>query len=261
MKKHTKKMAMSAVYISLVSIITVAFIVSFANQTNTLFETRTYETLNISARHQNEMFKEKLNSEMSGLKAIAAEIEIIDASKENVIKIMKTAVNKNAENTDVFISNKEGRCLSSNGTTFDYPDKNILNTLLSGQNAYSETYYSTIKKDKVLLMATPIFSGKNVVGGITKRYSSIDAENIFFDNQKNESSYNIITTDKGEVMLVSVNENNLLENKNIFTLLEKVDFENKVVYGINKDGVEVSESYDKLILSTGSLPIDLPIPG
>ena len=45
------------------------------------------------------------------------------------------------------------------------------------------------------------------------------------------------------------------------TEIKKVDFENKVVYGINKDGVEVSESYDKLILSTGSLPIDLPIPG
>lgn len=45
------------------------------------------------------------------------------------------------------------------------------------------------------------------------------------------------------------------------TEITKIDYDNKIVYGINKDGETVSETYDKLILSTGSLPIDLPIPG
>lgn len=41
-----------------------------------------------------------------------------------------------------------------------------------------------------------------------------------------------------------------------------IDFENKIVYarGI-QDGKEYKESYDKVILSTGSLPIQLPVPG
>lgn len=41
-----------------------------------------------------------------------------------------------------------------------------------------------------------------------------------------------------------------------------IDFENKIVCarGI-QDGKEYKESYDKLILSTGSLPIHLPVPG
>ncbi|MGL4652297.1 H2O-forming NADH oxidase [Cetobacterium sp.] len=45
------------------------------------------------------------------------------------------------------------------------------------------------------------------------------------------------------------------------TEIKRVDFDNKVVYGMDKNGNEIVESYDKLILSTGSLPIDLPIPG
>ena len=41
-----------------------------------------------------------------------------------------------------------------------------------------------------------------------------------------------------------------------------VDFDKKVVYAKNiVDGTEYAESYDKVILSTGSLPIDLNLPG
>ena len=35
----------------------------------------------------------------------------------------------------------------------------------------------------------------------------------------------------------------------------------KIVYATGKDGKKYEESYDKLVLSTGSLPIDLPIVG
>lgn len=45
------------------------------------------------------------------------------------------------------------------------------------------------------------------------------------------------------------------------TPVEKVDFEKKIVYATGKDGKKYEESYDKLILATGSLPIDPPIPG
>ena len=40
-----------------------------------------------------------------------------------------------------------------------------------------------------------------------------------------------------------------------------IDFENKIVYAKSQCGKEYKENYDKLILSTGSLPINLPIPG
>lgn len=45
------------------------------------------------------------------------------------------------------------------------------------------------------------------------------------------------------------------------TPVEKVDFDKKIVYATGKDGTKYEESYDKLILATGSLPIDPPIPG
>lgn len=46
------------------------------------------------------------------------------------------------------------------------------------------------------------------------------------------------------------------------TEVYKIDFENKFVYAKGvQDGKEYRESYDKLILSTGSLPIQLPVPG
>ena len=40
-----------------------------------------------------------------------------------------------------------------------------------------------------------------------------------------------------------------------------VDFDNKVVYATGKNGEKYAESYDKLVLSTGSLPVDLNISG
>ena len=45
------------------------------------------------------------------------------------------------------------------------------------------------------------------------------------------------------------------------TEVNDIDFENKIVYATGKDGKKYEEKYDKLILSTGSLPIDLNIPG
>ena len=43
--------------------------------------------------------------------------------------------------------------------------------------------------------------------------------------------------------------------------ISDIDFENKVILGKYKDGKEFKESYDKLILATGSLPISPNIPG
>ncbi len=45
------------------------------------------------------------------------------------------------------------------------------------------------------------------------------------------------------------------------TEIEDIDFDNKVVIGRDKNGNEIKESYDKLILATGSLPISPNIPG
>lgn len=45
------------------------------------------------------------------------------------------------------------------------------------------------------------------------------------------------------------------------TAVTNIDFEKKIVYASGKNGEKYEESYDKLILSTGSLPINLPIPG
>jgi len=45
------------------------------------------------------------------------------------------------------------------------------------------------------------------------------------------------------------------------TPVDHVDFDKKIVYATSKDGTKYEESYDKLILATGSLPIDPPIPG
>lgn len=43
--------------------------------------------------------------------------------------------------------------------------------------------------------------------------------------------------------------------------VHKIDFENKKVYVTLSDGTEVEDSYDKIILATGSLPIIPTIPG
>ena len=45
------------------------------------------------------------------------------------------------------------------------------------------------------------------------------------------------------------------------TDIEKIDFDNKIVYAETKDGKKISETYDKIILATGSLPIVPNIPG
>ncbi len=47
----------------------------------------------------------------------------------------------------------------------------------------------------------------------------------------------------------------------IETRVERVDYEKKTVYAKSKDGKEITEQYDKLILATGSLPIPVDVPG
>lgn len=45
------------------------------------------------------------------------------------------------------------------------------------------------------------------------------------------------------------------------TEIKNIDFKNKEIFAIDKNGKEIKESYDKLILATGSLPISPNIPG
>ncbi len=45
------------------------------------------------------------------------------------------------------------------------------------------------------------------------------------------------------------------------TKIDRIDYEKKVVYATNADGMQSEASYDKLILATGSLPIAPNIPG
>ncbi|WP_156285802.1 H2O-forming NADH oxidase [Oceanivirga salmonicida] len=45
------------------------------------------------------------------------------------------------------------------------------------------------------------------------------------------------------------------------TEVTKIDTDNKIVYAQSLDGKKYEEKYDKLILSTGSLPLNPPIPG
>lgn len=45
------------------------------------------------------------------------------------------------------------------------------------------------------------------------------------------------------------------------TSVDHVDFDKKVVHAVTKDGQELEESYDKLVLATGSRPISPNLPG
>lgn len=48
---------------------------------------------------------------------------------------------------------------------------------------------------------------------------------------------------------------------NMETAIKNIDFKNKEITAVNKAGAEIKESYDKLVLATGSLPISPNIPG
>jgi NADPH-dependent 2,4-dienoyl-CoA reductase/sulfur reductase-like enzyme len=45
------------------------------------------------------------------------------------------------------------------------------------------------------------------------------------------------------------------------TTVDHIDFEDKKVHAVTKDGEEVVETYDKLVLATGSVPISPNVPG
>ncbi len=43
--------------------------------------------------------------------------------------------------------------------------------------------------------------------------------------------------------------------------ITSIDFDKKIVYGTLKDGSKIEDNYDKLVLATGSTPIEIPVPG
>lgn len=57
----------------------------------------------------------------------------------------------------------------------------------------------------------------------------------------------------------------ILENKgakvHLETPVESIDYDKKIVYALDKNGQKIAESYDKLVLATGSKPIIPPLKG
>ncbi len=43
--------------------------------------------------------------------------------------------------------------------------------------------------------------------------------------------------------------------------ITEIDFDNKIVKGTFKDGTKIEDNYDKLVLATGSTPVQIPVPG
>ncbi len=43
--------------------------------------------------------------------------------------------------------------------------------------------------------------------------------------------------------------------------ITSIDFDKKTIYGNFKDGSKIEDNYDKLILATGSVPVEIPVPG
>ena len=97
-----------------------------------------------------------------------------------------------------------------------------------------------------------------------------DNELVIFDSNSNISYLGCGTAlyigkQIGETAGLFYSSKEKLEAKKARVLMEarveRIDFEAKKVYAAGKDGKETVETYDKLILATGSLPITPPIKG
>ena len=121
-------------------------------------------------------------------------------------------------------------------------------------------------------MSKIVFIGANHAGtaAINTTLDNYDNEVVIFDRNSNISFLgcgmalwigNVI--DGPEGLFYSSKEK--MEAKgarvNMETDVSDVDFDNKIVIARDKNGNEIKESYDKLIIATGSLPISPPIKG
>ncbi len=121
-------------------------------------------------------------------------------------------------------------------------------------------------------MSKIVFIGANHAGtaAINTTLDNYDNEVVIFDRNSNISFLgcgmalwigNVI--DGPEGLFYSSKEK--MEAKgakvNMETDVSDVDFDNKVVIAVDKNGNQIRESYDKLIIATGSLPISPPIKG
>lgn len=116
---------------------------------------------------------------------------------------------------------------------------------------------------------------------IGANHAGIAAANVLLDEYKNnevvliEKNDNISYVGAGTALWIAreVEDCNDLfyaksgdfENKGARIMMEtsvdNVDYANKVVHAVRKNGEKIEESYDKLILATGSKPIEPNVPG
>lgn len=105
-------------------------------------------------------------------------------------------------------------------------------------------------------------SGTACINTILDNYK--DKEVVVFDSNSNISFLGcgmalwIGKQIKGAEGLFYSNKN-ILESKGakiyMETKVDHIDYDKKIVYAVSKDGSKIEESYDKIILATGSLPI------
>jgi len=105
------------------------------------------------------------------------------------------------------------------------------NTILSQYPGNELTIFDRNSNISYLGCGTALWIGKQIK----------DTDGLFYSSAK-------ALSDKGAKVLMESD-------------IERVDFAGRTVYAKGKDGGEIKESYDKLILATGSLPIEPKIPG
>ncbi len=106
-----------------------------------------------------------------------------------------------------------------------------LNTMLDNYEGNEIIAFDRNSNISFLGCGMALWIGKQIAG----------SEGLFYSNKD-------ILTDKGATIHME-------------TSVESIDYDNKIVHAIDKDGNKIDQEYDKLILATGSVPTNPNLKG
>lgn len=148
---------------------------------------------------------------------------ILDTPDPNDISDMLSRINEGTAFDHIVAVGMDGLAQYPDGRSVDISQADYFLRAMNGEIVVSDPLQSEIRDAKVVIIATPLQYGGEIVGVLLGSYLADELDRLLLESFDGKG-YAYVTTDDGEIIAKSLNGYSLATTNNLFDIWNKADF-------------------------------------